>query len=192
MKRILAILGLGLAGVFSGVLTWGLFKVFEVIGFGLSVFFLPGLVFGIVVGYFLLRFKKRFNFSNFLVFVVLSSLSYFAAVNVFSVANFYLIFSLSLKIEAYTLLLLSALGGTLALIANYNLLVEKLSLKTNAILLFLGTLLSLCDYITLPYFPISLEETDQISLWVFWHAGMAMGFGWATSKLPNAKLKKRS
>lgn len=192
MKRILAILGLGLAGVFSGILTYGLLEAQGIVKLGaLGIFYTPGVVFGIVVGYFLLRFQKRYNFSNLLLFAALSAGSYYAAINASIFTMLLHLHPFFQSMGVYFALLVSGFAGSLTLLFTYNLIVAKLNFKTNVMLLFLGTILSLFYFISPPYFPTSANKNNIIALWVFWHAGMAMGFGWATVQAPQAKSNKK-
>ena len=162
-KNEFKIINLTLLGTFSGFLS--------IFGVNLptpSLFFIPGIFFGVIIGgYFFLL--KKISSKNMLLFTIGSTGSYFVG-------------SLTTQITfGFFPLVIGGLVGTFLLLHTFRSLIHPLTSNQFMISLLIGTLLSLSGYMK-PFTNFGLENLPPFFnfslLFLLWQAGMACTLGW--------------
>lgn len=151
------------------------------VGFG--IFFIPGLVFGAITALYFLFFRiTKHSYSSLLLWVFISTISYFIAVLIAIFTPH--IFNNFLHIcSAGTI-------GALLIISGFHILLFRINRGQFRLLTLLGGVLSLSFYISFyPDFIYDLigynistgagyYDDNFLPLNIIWQAGMAAGFGW--------------
>jgi hypothetical protein len=165
-------LGFLLAGMLSGIITAYIFT--ENLFF---IFLGPGVIFGIVLSlyhYFILKYK---HVDKLCVFVIASTISYFAAVVLYwRLSNM----QASFGIGSIGSLFISGLVGSMLLLVGYRIFIARLSFRSIFLLTLWGGILSLALFTlaTSYYVILAVVANYQFSDgFLIWQTGMAGGLG---------------
>src|SRR5258706_1464118 len=168
--------------IFLGALS-GTASVLGVMMFNPTIEFLPGILFGIIIGgnYFVVH-RKVPSFIKFILFIIFSTIGYIAA---YFSTTFTGVILVGNPFRLIIIPLLAGLFGSLILLIGYHICITPHTVKQFITLLFLGGVLSLSTYIIpdgllfssgiqIAQFPASW----LFSLFIFWQTGMAGAIGW--------------
>jgi hypothetical protein len=157
-----------------------------------GVLFIPGLVFGVIIGLYFLRREVEVQLAW---FITASMLSYSWAVLVVLYLTFGWKFLSNsggtIIYNAYTIhspivLFLGGLIGTSFLLSSFHRFVSPLSRDASVIFIILGSVLSLSFFggyvINKPSDDLSLPFSQLLALLVIWQAGMALSLGYSLSR----------